>query len=122
MMHLTDGEWNLLSLTLESPEKVIDMLPLEDPNEISARCDDIYGSREFNHLDQKEWKILEACINNSVVHEELPYFDFDHQAVLHIVDAAYSLQDRFIARFPVPPNQWFQLVGRELVDVKEKRH
>ena len=121
-MHLTDGEWNLLALTLESPEKVIDMLPLEEPHEISAKCDDIYGSREFNHLDQKEWKILEACINNSVVHEELPYFDFDHQAVLHIVDAAYSLQDRFIARFPVPPNQWFQLVGRELVDAKEKRH
>ena len=122
MMHLMESEWMILNHSLERPELVITMLPLESREEIDALCEDIRESCEFNHRNALEWKILDAAINNSEIHTELPYMNIPYEMALDIVDAAYSLQDRFAARFPVSPDKWLKLVGSEVVDVQIKRH
>ena len=63
-MHMTEMEWNILSLVLENPDKVADMLPGMDLEEIEARCEILLELREFDERDPKMRKILEACINN----------------------------------------------------------
>lgn len=121
-MHLMDSEWVILNHSLTQPDLIVSMLPLEDKATVEALCEDISESRHFNHNNPLEWKILDAAINNSELHTELPHMDVPHGVALDIVDAAHSLQDRFAARFPVSPNKWLGMFGKEVVDVKEKRH
>ena len=122
MMHLMESEWGILVHSLSRPELIISMLPLESQEEVDALCEDIRESLQFNHRNKLEWKIMDAAINNSELHKDLPKMDLPYHLGLELVDAAYSLQDRFAARFPVPPNKWLALLGSEKVDVKDKRH
>lgn len=113
-MHMTDMEWTLLELVLENPDKVSDMLPTWDAEEIEARCFMLIETREFDERDPKMRKIIEACINNGDWHIAIHKSDIDYDATLDIVDAAFSLQDRFAARFPVDPGEWFAYVNQEV--------
>lgn len=122
MMHLMESEWAVLIHSLQRPELIQAMLPLENKVEVDALCEDIRESMEFNHSNALEWKIMDAAINNSELHKDLPTMDLPYHLGLEMVDAAYSLQDRFAARFPVPPNKWMDLLGSKTVDVKDKRH
>lgn len=122
MMHLMESEWAILIHSLQRPELIISMLPLESEEEVDALCEDIRESMQFNHRNNLEWKILDAAINNSELHKDLPTMSLPYHLGLEMVDAAYSLQDRFASRFPVPPNKWMELLGCEKFDVKEKRH
>jgi len=122
MMHLMESEWGILVHSLSRPELIISMLPLESQEEVDALCEDIRESLQFNHRNKLEWKIMDAAINNSELHKDLPKMDLPYHLGIELVDAAYSLQDRFAARFPVPPNKWLELLGSEKVDVKDKRH
>ena len=122
MMHLMEAEWLLINHALYRPELITSLLPLENEQEIDALCEDIRESCQFNHRNPLEWKILDAAINNSEIHTELPHWDVPHGIVLDMVDAAFSLQDRFAARFPVPPSKWLELVGKEVIDGGIKRH
>lgn len=122
MMHLMESEWAVLIHSLQRPELIQAMLPLESKEEVDALCEDIRESMEFNHHNALEWKILDAAINNSEIHTELPSMDLPYFVGIEMVDAAYSLQDRFAARFPVPPSKWLALLGSKIIDVKDKRH
>jgi len=122
MMHLMEAEWLLINHALERPELITSLMPLENEQEIDALCEDIRESCQFNHRNPLEWKILDAAINNSEIHTELPHMDIPYGIALDMVDAAFSLQDRFAARFPVPPNKWLELVGKEVIDGGIKRH
>lgn len=122
MMHLMESEWMILNHALQRPELITSMLPLENKVEVEALCEDIGESCEFNHKNALEWKILDAAINNSELHTELPHMDIPYSFALDLVDAAYSLQDRFAARFPVSPDKWLKLAGSEIVDMEKKRH
>ena len=121
LMHLTMYEWQILKHTLEVPERVQDMLPLEPFEVIDAMCEDLRESREYNSRNALETRILSACIDNSDIHTDLPFAAMNYEQTMFLVDAAFSLEDRFAARFPVSPKQWFKIVGSE-VDVKSISH
>jgi len=114
MMHLMESEWGLLMLMLSDPDKLKPHHPLMAEQELEARCDDIMGSMQFNHHDKAEWELLMTCIQESDIHEYLKQAPMSYEMTRDMVDAAYSLQDRFAARFPVNPSKWFNLVGQEL--------
>ena len=122
MMHLMESEWAILIHSLQRPELIQAMLPLESQEEVDALCEDIRESMEFNSKSALEWRILDAAINNSEIHTDLPHMNLPYHVGLEMVDAAYSLQDRFAARFPVSPSKWMTMLGKEVIDGKEKRH
>ena len=122
MMHLMEAEWAIIRMALLKPHLVADMLPLESKEEVEALCEDIRESLEYNHHNPLETRIISACIDNSDIHNELKDVDLPYAYCLDIVDAAYSLQDRFAARFPVTPSKWMDIFGSNLVDANKKRH
>ena len=114
MMHLTETEWDVLSFTLNDPEHLANAMPLINRIEIEAKCEDLFHSREYNERNMLEFKILEACINHSTLLDDMPYADCTYDHTRSLIDAAYSLQDRFAARFAVPPRDWFKLMGSKV--------
>lgn len=114
MMHLMEAEWAVLEPMLRRPELLAEYMPLMHPEELEARCDDIVESKQFNHHDVAEWAIMINCVQESDIHEHLPKMPLSYEVALDMIDAAYSLQDRFATRFRVDPNQWKHLVGTEV--------
>lgn len=111
-MHMTDLEWTIIQLGLEDPDSIADMLPTMDADEIEARCMFLTETRDFDDRDMTMRKIIEASINNSKWHKAIQDGELDYNAVLDLVDAAWSLEDRFAARFPVEPSDWFQYIAQ----------
>lgn len=117
-MHMTETEWAILQLGLEDPDSIADMLPMMDADEIEARCNVLVETRDFDDRDMIMRKIIEASINNSKWHKAIEESDMDYRMVLDLVDAAWSLEDRFAARFPVEPSDWFKYVNSSLDGVE----
>lgn len=113
-MHLLESEWAVLSKMLIQPEKLMEHIPLMAPEELEARCDDIFESKEFNHHDMAEWTILMTCISESDIPETIKKSTMPYQLALDMVDAAFSLQDRFATRFPVDPSLWIEMMGSDI--------
>lgn len=114
MQHLTIHEWRILSLMLETPDAIVETLPLECRHEIDALCEDLRESHQYNESNILEFKILEACIENSQIYDELAHASLNYEETMFLVDAGYSLQDRFASKFPHDPKSWFGVVGSKL--------
>jgi hypothetical protein len=114
MQHLTIHEWRILSLMLEVPETIASTLPLECPHTIDAMCEDLRESHQYNETNILEFRILESCIENSQIHDELAHSALNYEETMFLVDAGYSLQDRFASKFPHEPRTWFEVVGSKL--------
>jgi len=112
-MNLTFSEWSLLNHMLEQPKMIAAAMPLESFELVDALCEDLRESWEYNHENDLERMIIEACITESDVHEQLPQLDIDYGDVISLVNVAYSLQDRFAVRFQVEPAKWIELSGKE---------
>ena len=105
-MHMTEMECTVLALGLERPDVVAAELGM-DEEECEARCEYMFQERDFDETSHANRAILETCITKSRWAEVLEDAGFDYDIMLDLVDAAYSLQDRFAARFPLAPNEWF---------------
>lgn len=109
-MHMTEMEWTVLALGLEDPDVVAAELGM-DEEECEARCEYMFTERDFDETSHANRAILETCIVKSRWPVVLEDAGFDYDIMLDLVDAAYSLQDRFAARFPLDPNEWFMFVN-----------
>ena len=107
-MHLTELEWTVLALGLERPDVVAETIGM-DEEECEARCEFMFTEKIYDETKPNR-QILETCITKSRWAEVLEDAGFDYDLMLDLVDAAYSLQDRFAARFPLDPNEWFGFV------------
>ena len=119
-MHLTELEWTLLSLGLEYPEDIAEGLDM-DEEEAEARCEFMFQEHQFDETSHQNRRILEFCITNSKWKDALEQNSFDYETMIDLVDAAYSLEDRFAARFPLEPSEWFGYVDIGL-DSGQKTH